>query len=403
MLDFWRRRLRRLRFLATSLGLMMLVTVVVTVGILAAGVSMANTSDARRHDMGVLISTTEPTAFSAHRLYSSLSVADMSATTAFVGEDAADYDVALRHAVEAATDVAGGLDTQDPDDAKTMALVQEVQQQLPVYSAMVARAQALGDTAEMSDATALMRTTILPTAEALFVRTNRKVSDDQAALTHPQWVPISGLVVAVGMLLLAQVFLAWRTNRRLNKGFAAATVMMTTALLWVGVSNWMTFNAGVKGFEEASDPLKALTNARVYAQQARTDETLGLVVDKRTTVDTFTYDMQRISYALDVYARSDLAETPANAERLEAARAAVEQWKQAHPLKLSGTAAQGAAYQSVDDNVAELMRNARQELRSYFNVGFSASRVVSAVVFVLSLASVLALWLGIRPRLQEYL
>ena len=81
----------------------------------------------------------------------------------------------------------------------------------------------------------------------------------------------------------------------------------------------------------------------------------------------------------------------------------MEQWKQAHPLKLSGTAAQGAAYQSVDDNVAELMRNARQELRSYFNVGFSASRVVSAVVFVLSLASVLALWLGIRPRLQEYL
>ena len=72
-------------------------------------------------------------------------------------------------------------------------------------------------------------------------------------------------------------------------------------------------------------------------------------------------------------------------------------------MKLSGTAAQGAAYQSVDDNVAELMRNARQELRSYFNVGFSASRVVSAVVFVLSLASVLALWLGIRPRLQEYL
>ena len=42
-------------------------------------------------------------------------------------------------------------------------------------------------------------------------------------------------------------------------------------------------------------------------------------------------------------------------------------------------------------------------MRSYINQGIAASTFVSTMVLMLSLLSVFCLWLGIRPRLQEYL
>ena len=45
----------------------------------------------------------------------------------------------------------------------------------------------------------------------------------------------------------------------------------------------------------------------------------------------------------------------------------------------------------------------RATMRNYIHQGITASTFVSTMVLVLSILAVLSLWLGIRPRLQEYL
>lgn len=42
-------------------------------------------------------------------------------------------------------------------------------------------------------------------------------------------------------------------------------------------------------------------------------------------------------------------------------------------------------------------------MRSYIESGLAATSLVAISVLILSIASVMALWIGIRPRLQEYL
>ena len=71
-------------FLETTPGKLFTVTVILTLAIAAAGISMSNSSAARQDNLDTLLSTTEPMSNSAHNLYTSLSLADTVATTGFV-------------------------------------------------------------------------------------------------------------------------------------------------------------------------------------------------------------------------------------------------------------------------------------------------------------------------------
>ena len=163
-------------------------------------------------------------------------------TTGFVqlGEGSTDdreaYNAAIDTATVAATESALGSAT---DDTRIRELILNIQRQLPVYTGMVETARANhrdGNAVAvnyMSNASTLMREDILPDARELFRLTSAKVTQEQKALTRPQWVPLSGFVAAVFFLLAAQWWL-WRlTRRRFNRGFLAATVLLSVALAWV--------------------------------------------------------------------------------------------------------------------------------------------------------------------------
>ena len=62
-----------------------------------------------------------------------------------------------------------------------------------------------------------------------------------------------------------------------------------------------------------------------------------------------------------------------------------------------------SSYPKLDSTLATLIDATRGTMRSYINQGIAASTFVSTMVLMLSLLSVFCLWLGIRPRLQEYL
>lgn len=217
------RMIRRIwNFMTTTPGRMFAVTVLLSVAIAAAGVSMSNSSAQRQDDLDRLLTVTEPTANAAHNLYTSLSLADTVASTGFVqgGVESSTsrqkYNEAIDRAAVSATQAVQGAGA---DDHEIRQLVQFIQRELPVYTGMVETARAnhrmsnAVSAAYMSNASAVMREEILPAASRLFTITSGKVADEQRSLTAPQWVPLSGLFAAVFFLLLSQWWL-WRVTRR---------------------------------------------------------------------------------------------------------------------------------------------------------------------------------------------
>ncbi|MEJ5927711.1 hypothetical protein WG915_03655 [Corynebacterium sp. H128] len=432
----WSRRIRT--FANTTIGMMTLITLVLTVALLAAGISMSRSTESRQSELGTLVNNSEPRSATAQDLFTSLSLADTIATTGFVqaGVELPStrdrYQRAIQRSAAAATQTAAGLE-QGP--TRELELITQIQTQLPSYTALVETARTnnrLGNpvgVAYMSEASSLMRSSILPAASELLDISNSKVNHQQRELAQPQWIPISGLVAALVLLTISQRWLANHTRRRLNKGFLTATAFMLTALLWVAAANGMTWYSGAKGYNEAAAPLGALTNARVLAQQARTAETMALVRRETSaeSIEDFGMVMGSVRNAMQEYQQSDLASREANSKDAEDIINALNDWEATHQKlrraldngayndaigiafhshesngpNSDGTTA--ASFDAVDSGLARLMNDARLSLRSYLDSGLMATRWVSTLVLVLSIASVAAIWLGIRPRLQEYL
>lgn len=456
-------------FFGTTPGKMVVGMIVLTAALLAAGLSMANSVSNRQSELNHLLTSTEPMSNSAHKLYMSLSLADTIATTGFVQagvEPENTREQYLRAIDSAAAEATSAVLDSDNDEEYLRQLAVQIQRQLPVYTGLVEAARtnnragnAVG-AAYMSNASAMMRDEILPAAASLFRLSSNNVSEQQDQLTRPQWVPLSGLVAALLFLGLAQYWL-WRiSRRRFNRGFAAATVMMVVALLWVSGTNVYTWHLGNRGFTEASTPWDSLTQARIDAQRTRTEEILALV-QRRTNYNPsleFSSTNKHISAALDDYSNSSAlrtaAETSADEEvvdgvssddaadssTIDEARTALQEWDEAkaHLLRAldsgnyeqalalatdstmgaqgsgadsTGTAGSGtnqtmssaAAFEKLDAALATLIANARDSMRSYLSESLAALNLVAAAVSLLSLLSVLAIWLGIRPRMVEYL
>ena len=433
----WFRRI--FAFLVTTPGKLVGISVILSMAIFAAGYSMSQSSSERQSELDVLLTTTEPMSYAAHNLYTSLSLADTIATTGFVqaGIESAGtrarYNAAVDRAMVSATESAAGISFSDRE---TLQLISDIERQIPVYTGLVETARMnnrMGNpvgVAYMAEASSLMREDILPAAARLFHLTSSEVRDQQNQLTRPQWIPLSGLLAAVLFLVAAQ-WLLWRmTRRRLNRGFLVATALMLVAVVWVSVSNFGTWQAGTRGFEEASMPWDSLTASRIQAQQARTSETLALV--RRQSVEdsnvSFEATTEAVTVALDDFeqAQSHNPAVPAtNRMQITEARTALADWEAAHDrftgamnngdyseaVRLATTttlvpgtpATSAAAYDRLDGALSRLIADARSSMRAFINDGLAATQLVSTAVLLLSVLSILAVWIGIRPRLQEYL
>ncbi|WP_291313989.1 hypothetical protein [Corynebacterium sp. UBA2622] len=428
----WVRRL--LDFTVTTPGRIIAMMTVLTLALFAAGWAMSQSMAQRQDSLNVLINSTEPMSNSAHVLFTSLSQADTVSTTSFISpgmvseEDMKLYLSSLDRGVVAANEVLEGTVDADADAKReeVRTLVTQIQRDVPVYAGLMERAktnQRMGNpvgVAYMSEASGMMRERMLDDASSLFELSREQVGDEMARLSSPQWIPLSGLVAALGFLVLAQLWL-WKVfRRRLNKGFLAATAMMIVAITWVSVSNYAAFQSGVVGFEKASNPWQELTTARINAQETRTDEIFALLrrqsVDQTETSFNTTYG--EVQQALDAAAPT------ADPQLIQSGRDALEQWSVSHNDLVttlnegrfdhaidiltdtnlqSGQASSAAAYSQLDSVFSELINNSRGNMREYISASLDATRAVSGVVLVLTLLSIVSIWLGIRRRLREYL
>ena len=423
-----RRAPKRLwRVAVTPPGVMTLVSFVCVLAILAAGGAMVYSSTVRQNEVNTLITQTEPLADSAQELFNKLSVADSIATTGFLkqgkGNNASqvEYTEAVRDASEAILRASHGIQEVD---SREMEITLLIQQELPKYITLVAQAQTndrvrnpIG-ASYLTEASALMQGTLLPNAQELHLLTSRRVSDQQAQLVTPLWFPLSGLAAAVIILLIVQVWLAAETHRRINVGFVLATALMIVALLWASGSSALTWATSWQKVDGTVRPLQELTQARITAQQARTDEALGLVqrdYDERRQ-NTYSQRIAQIGEALE--ATRDDVDSPA---RIDNAREALRLWDSSHASTLYqmqngnfnealqiSLGAKGDAtssetnFEILDSELQELISEQRDDLRVVLNdVRTSADRVTKIVTFLTVIAA-LCVIAGTRPRLQEY-
>lgn len=417
-------------FLQTTPGKLIVMMVVLTTSMLAAGLSMSQSMSLRNQSLDTVLNATEPMSAAAHVLSTSLLRADTIAAGSYVQagpmseDDMRTYTAALDQAVSSASEIyKGAVEADSASSREIEDLVINIQRDLPVYSGLNARAQVnqrMGNpvgVAYMSQASAIMRTRMLSAAQEINTLTRQDVADEMRRLSQPQWVTLSGFLAALGFLLLAQWWLWLTFRRRFNRGFLAATLALLIAISWAGVSNFQSWRSGSVAYARAAQPWEELTAARIDALETRTDETFALLRRETAAQSARDFTETYSSVAGAVHTAEDYG---MNKQLIDDSRSHLNAWSNEHAELVgalnSGSYDQAAAllstrsdadgeasFRGLDGSLAELIASSRENTRLYIAESLDATRRVSAAVALLSVLAVVCIWWGIRRRLGEYL
>lgn len=404
----------------TALGVL-LVAVAIVSGLVAA----AQVED-RRETLVALHGEVEPLAHAAQDIYSSLSIADAAATTAFLagGIEPAEvrdrYTLAVGDAAADLVDAAAGI---DESDVTSHDLLAKLSVGVPVYTGLIETARANNrdghpvGSAYLSEASSMMQSTLLPLAEQLHTAQAARVVQLQAEFATPPWPAVVLLVVTFVALVLAQLVLARWTRRRLNAGLMVASVAVAASLGWLVVAGLLSASSTARALDQGARPLAELTSGRILAQQARADETLGLVQRDFTG----RYDdrfRERLDQLAAVLARVTRADARAGSEEVAVADQARGAWATAHDRLMTlldrgdwdgavsvavGPAGESAIqYATVDAYLTHAIGQTRSELRSGVSRAVSTLGGLSTGAVGLAGVAVFGIVVGVLPRLREY-
>ncbi len=411
-------------FLWTTPGRILTIGVVLSTLVIASAFATSTTINDRQAALTTVLNHTEPLAFAAGQLYTTLSVADAAAATAFIaGAEPRDvrqrYEQAITDASVAVTRASSGL-TDEP----MVQLLGRVNAELSVYTGLVETARTNNragnpvGSSYLSEASALMQTRILPDAQRLYEETSDRVNAETTASTR---IPGPVILVVLATLLFgvfANRWLARRTRRRINIGFVAGGMAVLIMLVWVGTALIISTADSRSAKDTAAESLKTVTNLAITAQQARADETLSLIrrgdedVRKQSYYQRIDVMQQQLSDYLardDVIDKADLADAEQLLKRWRAADdrinayIAVGNYQAATQVAL-GTSEDDStpAFNKLDDALSKGIEESRNQLR---NDILNAHRVLSGATVgaaVLSVVAALAVALGLWPRLSEY-
>ena len=155
--------------------------------------------------------------------------------------------------------------------------------ELPVYTGLVETARAdnrLGlpvGAAYLAEASELMRSRLLPAADALYRQENARL---RAVYGQATGLPVLGVIVALiaaAVLVGVQRRLARRTRRVLNHGLVIATAAGLISLVWLLVGLSVARAQFSDARDHGSAPVQALAQADIAALRAHADESLTLI------------------------------------------------------------------------------------------------------------------------------
>ena len=334
-----RRRSPGREFLTATPGRLTVLAVVLIAAALAAGAATAAAITDRQQHIQGLRAHSEPLADTAQVLYSSLSIADASATSAFLsgGVEPQDlrqrYDDAIRRATTALVAAANGVSS---GDVTTITLLAQMSNRLADYLREVDTARAnnrsgnpLG-VAYLGQASGLMQGTILPLAERLHTTQSQSVAATQTATAR---FPLMPVLLAASVLLAltgAQLYLYRLSRRRISPGLAMATLLMAVLVIWLTIAAMASTAASNHARDRGTQPLSIVVQARILAQQARTDETLALLRHGSNTQAEadFATNTKTLSSVLGQYRNHP--PSPESGPQIASAVSALDGWLTAH-------------------------------------------------------------------------
>ena len=411
-------------FWTTTPGRILVSGVVLIALVALSAFATATTINDRQRALTTVLTHTEPLAFSAGQLYTTLSVADAAAATSFIsGAEPRDvrqrYEQAITDAAVALTRASSGLTDQPMQD-----LLGRINARLAVYTGLVETARTNNragnpvGSSYLSEASAMMQQQILPDAKRLYDETSSRVDSETTASTN---IPALGTLVVAATLLfgfLSNRWLARKTQRRLNFGFVAGGAAVLIMVVWVGTVLGISTTDSRSAKSTAAESLKTITNLAIMAQQARADETLALIRrgDEDVRKQSFYQRIEAMHQMLDEYLDRDDA---IDKSGLQNADQLLMQWREADD-RINSYIAVGN-YQAATqvalgtgegdstpafDRLEEALNNGIEESRRQLRNDIVNARAVlsgaTVGAILLSVVAALAVTVGLWPRMSEY-
>ncbi|OBF92879.1 hypothetical protein A5791_13495 [Mycobacterium sp. 852002-51163_SCH5372311] len=411
-------------FISTTPGRILTIGIVLAALGVSSAFATSTTVNHRQQVLTTVLNHTEPLSFAAGRLYTTLSVADAAAATAFIAQPEPRsvrqrYEQAITDAAVAVTRASSGL-TDEP----MVQLLGRINAELAVYTGLIEIARTNNragnpvGSSYLSEASGLMQSKILPDAQQLYQATTQRVDSETTASTHFPAAVI--LVVATTLVfgVFSDRWLARRTRRRINPGLVVGALGIVVMVVWVVIALIFSTTASRSAKDTAAESLKTVTNVAITAQQARADETLSLIRrgDEEIRKQAFYQRIEDMHRQIDAYmSRSDAIDKP----DLQGADQLLIRWRQANDrinaymsvgnYRAATQVALGKgeddstpAFDRLDEALTKAMDESRTQLRNdVLNArsGLSGAQVSGVV---LSLGAALAVALGLWPRLKEY-
>ena len=411
-------------FITTTPGRILFCAWLLVALVVLSAFSTSTTIDHRQKALTTVLNHTEPLAFAAGELYTTLSVADAAAATAFIaGSEPRDvrqrYEQAITDAAVALTEASGGL-TDEP----MQQLLGRINARLAVYTGLIETARTNNragnpvGSSYLSEASALMQQQILPDAQRLYEQTSALVDEETSTSTR---IPLPVILVIAATLLFGAFsnrWLARQTRRRLNVGFVAAGLAVLIMVIWVGTVLAISTADSRSAKNTAAASLKTVTSLAITAQQARADETLSLIRRGDENVRKQSYyprldsmHQQLIDYLNrdDAIDKSDLRDADDLLTRWRQADERINAYISVGNYQAATQVALGNGETDSTpafDKLQEALENGIQESRRALRDDISNARGVLAGAtvgtVVLSVVAALAIALGLWPRMSEY-
>ncbi|CRZ14036.1 hypothetical protein [Mycolicibacterium neworleansense] len=403
-------------FLRATPGRIAVMAVVLIMAVLAVGVAASATVSDRQQRLETLRSHTEPLADAAQRIYSALSAANTTAASAFLAGGAEPrtlrdrYDAAIGQASAGLVTASNGVAS---NDIHSLTLLTDLSNQLAVYTGMMATARTSNrdgrpiGVAYLSGSSTLLQQSVLPDAEQLYRNQADAVTASERSVS-PSRVVIGGAVLSLGLLVLAQVYLARRSHRRLNPGLVPASLLMAVLAVWLTVAGVVSTHAANGARIEGGEPMGVAVAARILVQQARADEILGLLNRGSDTASEVRFQERtaQVGSLLD-------------AHPVDGARDALRGWMLAHDgiqdklgtgdytgavaiARDDGAQRSTAQFARLERALGEDIARLRDRQRAGITRAYVALSALPAGAAALSVLAALAVAAGVAPRLNEY-
>jgi hypothetical protein len=319
------------------------------------------------------------------------------------------YQQAMAAATSALADATAGA-----PDADTRKALAEVSAQLTTYAGLVEAARANGvqgfpiGSSYLREASSLMQTQLLPGAEKVYAADLTRVDQAQRRIGSLPKVGLTLLILAMLAIVVSSAVMARRTNRQFNVGLVAAGVVALLVSACIIGAVHLAAGEIERGRTEGTEKFGQLAEARILAQQARTDETLQLITRGDITASEKSFNghidelQARLGNSSPAAAEAVNKWVAGHREQVDAYRAGDYPGAVAQALG-TDPGASGAQFAVVESTLSDALEQARTTMRDHTSDAGEYLVWIPTAALGLMTAAAAAVVIGLWPRLKEFL